>query len=172
MQAAASGGEASFGALGRRDALLHGHGGGVAGLHEGARALEGEVRLHPCGLGLYDLALGLDDRGLGLGDDGEVRGFLRLDHLAREPGEDLALLDPGSLLDEELGDAETLDLGRHQDLVAGDQGPGHDGFLDEFAPESGHHGHGGSDGGRIRHDGFLGSGDLRRGKNRHGDGEE
>ena len=99
---------------------------------KGAGALEPLLRFDVRRLGLQDRALGLGDGGLRAGQRRRVLGELGLQEVARQPGQDLALLHHVALLGEHLDDAQPLDLGRDQDLVARHQRAGDDGALHDL----------------------------------------
>ena len=133
-QAIAREGELAFGLTQGRGAALHDGGGGVAGPEELLSAVEGEAGLGLGGLRLLDAALGLGNGGVRLLHEGGLLGKLPIDEVVREAGEHLAPRHPRAFLHQHLRDPVALDLRRHQDLVAGDQGAGDDHRLDDLTP--------------------------------------
>ena len=91
-QAVARRREAALGGARHRHALLERRLGGVAAAHQGAGALERLLCLDLRGLGLDDGAPRLRDRRLGAGARRGVLGELRLEDVARQPGQHLPLL--------------------------------------------------------------------------------
>ncbi len=128
--------------LGRRELRGSGLGGGIAlvvdalgqilRLDERAGALERGVGLGEARIGLDDLALRARDGGGRTRDCGVVLGDLRFHRLGDEHGQHVALLDAVALVHLELEDAQALDLRRDQDLLARDEGAGHEDGLDKI----------------------------------------
>jgi hypothetical protein len=91
------------------------------------------------GFGLDDVAPRLRDAGLGAGTAGGILSELRLDDVAGQLGQDLALRHRIAFLDQHLGDAVTLDLRSDQDFLARHECAGDDRLLGEFALDRAQH---------------------------------
>ena len=159
----AGGREPPLGRARRGDALLE-HGlGGVAALHS-ARARSSACAASSLG------RLGLDDGGFSPARSRLRRARSRPRSARAAPRGGRASVgraprpgcDDVALLDEHLGDAQAVDLGRDEDLLARHQGAGDDGALDDLALGRADH----RDGGRERRRRGAGSaataGDARR----------
>ena len=106
-------------------ALVVGALGHVAGRAQGLGPLEGVARLlDQPRLGLHDGAPGLGDGGRGARQGGVVLGQLGVERVGDEPRQHVALLHAHALVGQHLGDAQALDLGPDQDLLARHQRAG------------------------------------------------
>jgi hypothetical protein len=83
----------------------------------------GEIHLSLC---LIDVALGLRDGGVSARDGGVVLGAERVELVAVELGEQLALGDVVAVLGVDFDNGEVGDLGRHHHLLARDERAGYE----------------------------------------------
>ena len=132
LQPVLRGGELRLGRAGGLLALIeHGlrH---VAGLAQRLGALVGVAALDEARLGLHDGGLGLGDGGGRAGERRVVLGELGVERVGHQARQHVALLHALALVGQHLGDAQALDLGPHQDLLARHQRAGGEHRLGEL----------------------------------------
>jgi hypothetical protein len=102
-------------------------------LARSARALEGGLRFAQRGFGLHDLGARLRNRGRRALQLGRVLGQLRVEQIARQAREHLALHDHAAFVGEHVDDANPVVLGEDEHVFAGYERAGHAQPVHEFA---------------------------------------
>ncbi len=113
----------------------------MAGLAQRLGTLEGVAAFHDPRLGLDDGGPGLGDGRGGAGERGVVLGELGVERVGDQAGEHVALLHARAFVGQHLGDAQALDLGPDQDLLARDQRAGGEHRLGEVGRRDARDGH-------------------------------